>query len=98
MRLFYLFWNTVYYLVKEKECQTCQICRTREFLWHYISWILWSRYNILGANALANAKNEKVAAKILFDIVGLETEKYRLGHTKVSIVVDRNKVDVGGFY
>ena len=42
----------------------------------------------MGANALANAKNEKVAAKILFDIVGLETEKYRLGHTKVSIVVD----------
>ena len=52
----------------------------------------------MGANALANAKNEKVAAKILFDIVGLETEKYRLGHTKVSIVVDRDKVDVGGFY
>ena len=43
----------------------------------------YSRYNILGAKALANAKNEKVAAKILFDIVGLEAEKYRLGHTKV---------------
>ena len=40
----------------------------------------------MGANALANAKNEKVAAKILFDIVGLETEKYRLGHTKVSVL------------
>ena len=42
-----------------------------------------SRYNILGAVALGKAKNEKAAAKILFDIVGLETEKYRLGHTKV---------------
>lgn len=44
-------------------------------------WIF--RYNILGGKALSNAKNEKMAAKILFDIVGLETEKYRLGHTKV---------------
>lgn len=43
------------------------------------------RYNILGASALNSAKNEKMAAKILFDIVGLETEKYRLGHTKVWI-------------
>jgi hypothetical protein len=31
---------------------------------------------------VSNAKNEKVAAKILMDIVGLEAEKYRLGHTK----------------
>ncbi len=42
------------------------------------------RYNILAAKAVASAKNEKIAAKILFDIVGLEAEKYRLGHTKAS--------------
>ena len=47
-----------------------------------------SRYNILGAAALGKAKNEKAAAKILFDIVGLETEKYRLGHTKVWKIFD----------
>ena len=41
------------------------------------------RYNILGAKSLDKAKNEKAAAKMLFDIVGLENEKYRLGHTKV---------------
>ena len=33
----------------------------------------------MGAKALASAKNEKAAAQILFDIVGLENEKYRLG-------------------
>ena len=43
-----------------------------------------SRYNILAAAAVANAKNDKAAAKSLFEIVGLEVEKYRLGHTKAS--------------
>ena len=42
------------------------------------------RYNILAAAAVANAKNDKAAAKSLFEIVGLEAEKYRLGHTKAS--------------
>lgn len=41
------------------------------------------RYNILAAKTISSAKTEKAAAKVLFDIVGLETEKYRLGHTKV---------------
>ena len=42
------------------------------------------RYNILAAAAVASAKNDKAAAKSLFEIVGLEAEKYRLGHTKAS--------------
>ncbi len=42
------------------------------------------RYNILAAELMANAKTDKIAAKALFDLVGLENEKYRLGHTKAS--------------
>ena len=42
-----------------------------------------ARYNILAANAVAKAKNDKGAAKAVLDASGLETEKYRLGHTKV---------------
>ena len=42
------------------------------------------RYNILAAAAVASAKNDKAAAKSLFEIVELEPEKYRLGHTKAS--------------
>ena len=41
------------------------------------------RYNILAAKAMADAKSDKSAAKALFEMVGLESEKYRLGHTKV---------------
>merc|ERR1712180_272253 len=41
------------------------------------------RYNILAANAVAKAKNDKNAAKAVLDAVKLEAEKYRLGHTKV---------------
>jgi len=33
---------------------------------------------------MATAKSDKIAAKGLFDLVGLEPEKYRLGHTKAS--------------
>ncbi len=33
---------------------------------------------------MATAKTDKAAAKGLFDKVGLENEKYRLGHTKAS--------------
>ena len=40
------------------------------------------RYNILAADIMAKAKSDKVAAKGLFESVGLEVEKYRLGHTK----------------
>ena len=43
-----------------------------------------NRYNILAAEIMARAKNDKMAAKGLFDQVGLESEKYRLGHTKAS--------------
>ncbi len=41
------------------------------------------RYNILGAAAVAKAKNDKAAAKAVLDLIKLEPEKYRLGHTKV---------------
>merc|ERR1712117_364520 len=42
-----------------------------------------SRYNILGAQAVARAKNDKAAAGAIFDIIKLDKEKWRLGHTKV---------------
>merc|ERR1712152_120379 len=42
-----------------------------------------SRYNILGAQAVAKAKNDKAAAGAIFDIIKLDKEKWRLGHTKV---------------
>ena len=42
-----------------------------------------SRYNILAAAAVAKAKNDKAAASSVLNTVGLEKEKYRLGHTKV---------------
>jgi len=41
------------------------------------------RYNILAAQAVAKAKNDKNAAKAVLDAIALEAEKYRLGHTKV---------------
>merc|ERR1719367_953384 len=41
------------------------------------------RYNILGASAVAKAKNDKAAAGAVMDIVKLDKEKFRLGHTKV---------------
>jgi myosin heavy chain 6/7 len=41
------------------------------------------RYNILAAQAVAKAKNDKNAARAVLDAVHLEAEKYRLGHTKV---------------
>jgi len=42
-----------------------------------------SRYNILAAKAVAKAKNDKAAASAVLDVIKLEKEKYRLGHTKV---------------
>merc|ERR1719283_764730 len=42
-----------------------------------------SRYNILGAQAVAKAKNDKAAGQAVMDIVKLNKEKFRLGHTKV---------------
>merc|ERR1712072_998748 len=42
-----------------------------------------SRYNILAANECAKAKKDKDAAKAVLEKIGLEPEKYRLGHTKV---------------
>ena len=33
---------------------------------------------------MATSKTDKLAAKGLFDLVGLENEKYRLGHTKAN--------------
>merc|ERR550519_2811871 len=42
-----------------------------------------ARYNIIGAAAVAKAKNEKAAAQAVMDIVKLDKEKFRLGHTLV---------------
>merc|ERR1712241_1022688 len=42
-----------------------------------------ARYNILAAKAVAKAKNDKAAAGCVMDVVKLDKEKYRLGHTKV---------------
>ena len=42
-----------------------------------------ARYNIIGASAVAKAKNDKAAAQAVMDIVKLDKEKFRLGHTLV---------------
>merc|ERR1719230_1812690 len=42
-----------------------------------------ARYNIVAAQAMAKAKNDKAAAGAVMDAVKLEKEKFRLGHTKV---------------
>merc|ERR1712020_493311 len=42
-----------------------------------------TRYNILAAQAVAKAKNDKAAAQAVMDIVKLDKEKFRLGHTLV---------------
>ena len=52
------------------------------------------RYNILGAAAVAKAKNDKAAAGAVMDIVKMDKEKYRLGHTKVFFRAGQ----LGGFY
>merc|ERR1712215_414708 len=41
------------------------------------------RYNILGAALVAKAKNDKAAAGAVLELIKLDKEKYRLGHTKV---------------
>merc|ERR1712180_130185 len=41
------------------------------------------RYNILAASAIAKAKNDKAAAQAVMDVVKLDKDKFRLGHTKV---------------
>merc|ERR1711936_1157692 len=42
-----------------------------------------SRYNIIGASAVAKAKNDKDAAAAVMKVIQLDPEKFRLGHTKV---------------
>merc|ERR1719443_376686 len=42
-----------------------------------------SRYNILAAGLVAKAKNDKGAAGAVMKTIGLDPEKFRLGHTKV---------------
>merc|ERR1712025_292933 len=42
-----------------------------------------SRYNIIAAQLVAKAKNDKVAANGLLEHIKLDKEKYRCGHTKV---------------
>merc|ERR1739844_547239 len=42
-----------------------------------------SRYNILAAAAVAKAKKDKDAADAVMELIKLDKEKYRLGHTKV---------------
>ena len=41
------------------------------------------RFNIICATAVAKAKNDKAAAQCVMDMVKLDKEKYRLGHTLV---------------
>merc|ERR1719191_1505037 len=41
-----------------------------------------SRYNILAAGLVAKAKNDKSAAQAVMDVVKLDKDKFRLGHTK----------------
>merc|ERR1711988_690673 len=42
-----------------------------------------ARYNIMAAGAVAKAKNDNAAAQAVMDVVKMDKEKYRLGHTKV---------------
>merc|ERR1711978_584777 len=42
-----------------------------------------ARYNIMAAGAIAKAKNDKAAAQAVMDVVKLDKDKFRLGHTKV---------------
>merc|ERR1712066_731336 len=42
-----------------------------------------ARYNIMAAKAVAKAKNDKAAAGAVMDVIQLDKEKFRLGHTKV---------------
>merc|ERR1712142_655889 len=42
-----------------------------------------ARYNILAAALVAKAKNDKAAAGVVMDVVKMDKEKFRLGHTKV---------------
>merc|ERR1740131_598961 len=42
-----------------------------------------ARYNILAASLVAKAKNDKAAAGVVMDVVKMDKEKFRLGHTKV---------------
>ena len=42
-----------------------------------------TRYNILGAKEVAKAKNDKAAAGAVLELVKLDKDKYRLGHTKI---------------
>merc|ERR1719187_2886786 len=42
-----------------------------------------SRYNILAAKLVAKAKNDKATAGAVMDVIKLDKEKFRLGHTKV---------------
>merc|ERR1712179_137342 len=42
-----------------------------------------ARYNIMAAAAVAKAKNDKSAAGAVMDVIKLDKEKFRLGHTKV---------------
>ena len=45
--------------------------------------LLFKTFLPLGAQAVAKAKNDKAAAGAIFDIIKLDKEKWRLGHTKV---------------
>merc|ERR1712165_134190 len=42
-----------------------------------------ARYNIIAAQLVAKAKNDKAAALVVMDCVKMDKEKFRLGHTKV---------------
>merc|ERR1712223_1891968 len=42
-----------------------------------------ARYNIIAAQLVAKAKNDKAAALVVMDCVKMDKEKFRLGHSKV---------------
>lgn len=46
------------------------------------------RYCILASKQAAAAPDEKTAAKVILDIIELDAEKYRLGHTKACLGLD----------
>ena len=42
-----------------------------------------ARYNILAAREVARSKTDKTAARTVLEVIKLDAEKFRLGHTKV---------------
>ena len=50
---------------------------------YFILIFLLSRYLVLASSAMTAAPDHKAATSICFETIGLEEDKYRLGHTKL---------------